>query len=371
MTAPGLYIHIPFCLRKCPYCDFYSCAFEAELADAYVQTLCDLMTDGHFAPIQGQKMDTVYFGGGTPSLLGVNRLEKLLYTAQKAYGLTADAEITLEANPATVHAADFSDLRRAGFNRLSVGVQSGNDAELLLLGRPHTAADAADAITAAEQAGFANISADVMLAIPGQTMTSMAKTLDFLCALPISHVSAYPLKVEEGTEFSRRGIVPDEDFCADSYLESGRLLEEKGFLQYEISNFARPGCESRHNNKYWQLVPYLGLGPGAHSFWQGRRFSFAPDLPGFLQKPMATLADEGIGGSAEEYIMLRLRLRAGLNRRDMAARYPAQQDLWENLEKKARPLAQRGLVVITSEHIALAGREAFLLSNSIIGALLP
>ena len=366
MTTPGLYLHIPFCLRKCPYCDFYSCTFEADLADHYVQALCDVMGSGHFAA--AQKMDTVYFGGGTPSVLGPKRLEKLLWAAQKAFGLTDNAEITLEANPATVTKADFADLRQAGFNRLSVGVQSGVDEELAQLGRLHTADQAAQAIEDAAAAGFDNISGDLMLAILGQTMDSMEKSINFLTSLPISHVSAYLLKVEEGTEYHRRGVVPDEDVCADMYLVSGQLLEERGFAQYEISSFARPGRESRHNTKYWRLAPYLGLGPGAHSFWQGQRFAFGADLKGFIENPLAMIEQDGPGGGFDEAVMLGLRLRKGLNRQELEQEYPAQT---AEILKKIRPFAEKGLMNITPERIFLANREAFLLSNSIIGAILP
>lgn len=359
----GIYIHVPFCLRKCPYCDFYSVAMEDSLADAYVEKVIEVMQSRRFSVTE---VDSIYFGGGTPSLLGSERLERLLAAVREACEVVPGAEITLEVNPASVEAEAFEALREIGINRLSIGVQSGNDRELKLLGRLHTAREAETCILAAHAGGFDNISADLMLDIPEQTAESLNASIDFLTGLPIDHISAYLLKVEEGTAFFERGISPDEDDSADRYLECCALLAAKGFPQYEISNFARTGRESRHNLKYWRSEPYLGIGPAAHSCLGGKRFSFRRDLPGFLTDPLGILEDEGAAGGLEEFVMLGLRLTQGLDLREAEARFETASGL---LEARAAPYLERGLAVLEKGRLSLTP-EGFLLSNRIIGDLL-
>ncbi|HHY53552.1 MAG TPA: radical SAM family heme chaperone HemW [Clostridiales bacterium] len=367
----GLYLHIPFCRRgKCPYCDFYSLPFGEDLADAYTAALIEAMATQPFGPMQA---DTVYFGGGTPSLLGARRLDALLEAAARFFALPRDCEVTLEANPESVTPELLQSLRRSGFTRVSVGVQSGVDSELAALGRPHTARQARQAIEWAYQAGFAHISADLMLAIPGQGEESLRQSVSFLTGLPVDHISAYLLKIEEGTPFAqkRRDLsLPDEDTAADCYLLCSRLLEEAGFPRYEISNFAKPGGQCRHNLKYWRCQPYLGLGPAAHSYLpqgaKGRRYAFPRDLKAFLtaENPFALLEDQGEGGGWEERLMLALRLEEGFDAKtlpDPSAR--------RALLCKAKELATRNLCQIRGEVISLTG-EGMLLSNSVTVALL-
>lgn len=359
----GLYIHIPFCLRKCPYCDFYSVTMEDSLADAYVDKVNQVIRSGRF-PVT--EVETIYFGGGTPSLLGPERLEAILTAARESYTVTPDAEVTLEVNPVSVEAEAFASLRDIGINRLSVGVQSGNDRELRLLGRLHSAKEAERCILAAHAGGFDNISADLMLDTPEQTEDSLAASIDFITGLPVSHVSAYLLKVEEGTAYYDRGVAPSEDDSADRYLQCCAMLAEKGFPQYEISNFAKPGAESRHNLKYWLSEPYLGVGPAAHSSLDGRRFSFRRDLAGFLEEPFSILEEEGPAGGLEEEVMLRLRLTEGLDLADMEARFGVEAGL---LSSRADIYIQRGLAKLERGYLHLTP-EGFLLSNRIIGTLL-
>lgn len=310
--AAGLYIHVPFCRRKCPYCNFYSIAAEPEQLEAYTQAVCRNLR--HYA--RQETVDTVYFGGGTPSLLSPAQIGQILETAGACFLLSADAEVTLEANPATVTTAQLRQLRNSGVNRLSFGVQSLSDSQLKRLGRLHTAQEAIETVIAAASAGFDNLSCDLMLALPGQTPEKLEATIRQLTQLPIVHVSAYLLKIEPGTAFAQQHIAaqcPDEDTAADLYLQTVEQLAAAGFAQYEISNFARPGFESRHNCKYWHCEPYLGIGPSAHSCWNGRRFFVPASVESFLGQPVQTVETEDDAPcTLEERLMLGMRLTEGV-----------------------------------------------------------
>jgi oxygen-independent coproporphyrinogen-3 oxidase len=362
MNTTGLYLHIPFCIRKCPYCDFYSLPMEESLADAYVAAVNKVLRSGHF-PVD--EVDTVYFGGGTPSLLGAARLDAILQAISAAYTIAAGAEITLEVNPVSVAPEAFGELRAAGINRLSVGVQSAVAEELRFLGRLHGVDEAARCLEAAKAGGFENLSADLMLGLPGQTAESLAQSVAFLAEREVAHVSAYILKIEEGTPFHARGICPNDDEAADRYLECVTLLAERGYPQYEISNFAKPGWESRHNLKYWLGEPYLGIGPAAHSCLAGKRFFYARDVAGFLRDPLA-VTDDGPAGDFEEYAMLRLRLTRGLDLAEAGRLYGVDK---EALKQKALPYVGRGLARLEGEVLSLTP-EGFLISNTIISSLL-
>lgn len=359
----GLYIHVPFCAGKCPYCDFYSLRGNEELFDAYtaavVRTLNGLERTG---------ADTVYFGGGTPSVLGGERLAAILDAAGKAVGISADAEITAEINPGDAEESLMRTLKGAGFNRISMGVQSGVDSELKALGRRHDSAQAARAVERARGAGFDNISLDLMLAIPRQTLASLAQSVGFICGLAPEHISAYILKIEEGTPFAalkEQLRLPDDDGQAEFYLEAVKLLQDNGYRQYEISNFAKPGRESRHNLKYWRCGEYIGVGPSAHSFYNGRRFYYPRDLERFISDPRT--ADDGEGGSAEEYVMLALRLAEGLTAAGWRERFGT--ELPETLRRRAAKLESAGFLKCDEKGIRLTP-EGFLLSNGIIAELI-
>lgn len=368
---PGLYVHVPFCAGgKCPYCDFYSVPLDAARREEYLAAV-EREFDRWARRARGLVFDTVYFGGGTPSLLG-NGLCRLLEYAAARFAIAPGAEITFEANPAhgpDGPAADFGALRAAGFNRLSLGLQSGVPEELRALGRRHTPQDAADTVRAARAAGFENISLDLMLATPGQTMGSLRRSIQFAAALGPAHISAYLLKVEPGTEFfARRDMldIPDADSQAEFYELACGELADQGYAQYEISNFARPGRESRHNLKYWNCDDYVGVGPGAHSLWQGRRRYYPRSLSEFFRA--GAMEDEGPGGGWEEYAMLRLRLNAGLTRAALRGRFGVE---LERLHMAEIPALQRaGLVTYDGERLALTPR-GFLVSNPLLARLLP
>lgn len=366
----SLYIHVPFCRKKCPYCDFYSAPPENGAAlDIYTDALCARLA-AWGEKLRRREVHTVYFGGGTPSVLGADRLTNLLQAAKRSFAVRADAEITAEANPADLTPGFAEKLLAAGFNRLSLGVQSGNDEELAVLGRRHDAAGARRAVETARSAGFQNISVDLMLALPRSDGRTLQSSLDYITSLEPEHISAYILKIEPGTPFAARAHtlgLPDEDAAADQYLRTVETLKKHGFAQYEISNFCRPGRESRHNLQYWRCGEYLGLGPGAHSFVEGRRFFYPRDLEAFLAGAEPT--DDGEGGGFSEYAMLALRLTEGLLRRDCAARFAdGEQKFGEVLERAKR--LPKPLIRIEEDRIAFTA-EGFLVSNTILAALLP
>ena len=296
----GLYLHIPYCFSKCRYCDFYSHPGERGVPEAYVDAL--LRELSRFAPERPLQPDTLYFGGGTPSLLRPEQAKRLIDAACPMPG----AEITLEANPETVTEESLAGFREAGVNRISFGVQSARDTQLRTLGRPHTAKQARAAFAAARRAGFANISGDY-------TEAEFDETLELIEGGGATHISAYLLKIEPDSAFGKHPPegLPTGDEAADFYLYAVEQLEHHGYKQYEISNFAKPGYEGRHNLIYWDCGDYLGLGPAAHSCMGGRRFYYPPDTAAFLNDAAAPVMDGSCG--AEDYLILQLRLRRGLS----------------------------------------------------------
>ncbi len=362
----GLYIHVPFCDGKCPYCDFYSAPAPEEERARYTDALCCALAE--WGARLRRPVDTIYFGGGTPVLLGGARLVRILNAARAAFRVASDAEITVEANPAAAQEALFAALRTGGFNRLSMGLQSANEAELRFLGRRHTAQQAADAVRAARAAGFDNISLDLMLGLHGQTDASLRRSVKFCAALGVEHISAYILKVEPGTAFGARAAsldLPDDDAQAALYHTACTALRTAGYRQYEISNFARAGRESRHNLKYWHDEEYLGLGPSAHSFLNGRRFFYPCSRAEFLRGIPPQL--DGPGGDFAEYAMLALRLAEGLREDRCQARFGC--GIPPQMRRAAAPLAAHGLLRMSAAAIALT-EDGFLVSNSVIETLL-
>ena len=361
-TPAGLYVHVPFCAVKCPYCDFYSNPYRRERAEAYAARVAE-----NIAAYPAElSVDTVYFGGGTPSILPPPLLGQMLHAARRRFSLAADTEITLEVNPLTATPVALDAWRGLGVNRLSFGMQSAVDAELHRLGRRHTAAQGIAAVDRAAAAGFQNISCDLMLGTPGQTGESLAQSLAVYAQLPIAHVSAYLLSIEPGTPFdteAMRSQVPDGDAAALLYVQMAECLEQHGFRQYEISNFARPGFESRHNLKYWQCVDYIGIGPAAHSCFNGRRYAVPPDLDAVLQAPrqQEILTDEE-PYTPEERVMLGLRLAEGIRQQDFS------ESCWAGLLHRAEPLQKAGMLWIEPDRIRLT-RQGFLVSNSVICSL--
>lgn len=367
----GIYIHIPFCLSKCAYCDFYSVVPDDTGMDRYLQALlCEI---NRIVP-RGEPVDSVYFGGGTPTVFGAARLCAVLERLADHAALTADCEISMEANPSTSLFPLLKDCKQGGFNRISFGVQSAVEEELRLLTRRHDVKTAAQAIEHAAQAGFHNISADLMLGIPKQTPQSAEYSAQVLTSLGITHLSAYLLKLEEGTPmYAMRdsGLLPGEDRMCDIYERMCRTMEHAGFPQYEISNFAKPGYSCRHNLKYWELQPYLGIGPAAHSFYNGKRFFYPRSVEEFISHALAdtdgTLLEEAQGGGAEECLMLCLRLAKGLNLPDFCARYSLPSS---PLQQRARQLVGAELAHLTPQGNLSLTTKGFLVSNAAIGFLL-
>lgn len=365
MQPIGLYLHIPFCRGRCPYCDFYSMRADEARMDTYTQALAAALVC--WAGRAGRGADTLYFGGGTPSLLGGARLARLVREARSCFGLDG-AEITVECNPSDADKRLFEALAEAGVNRISLGLQSAVEEERRALGRRAGPEQAQACIRLAKAAGIQNLSLDLMIGIPGQTTESLRRSVAFCAQAGVTHISAYLLKIEEGTVFARREetlCLPDEDTVCDFYEQACALLEQAGFRQYEISNFARPGFESRHNLKYWNAEEYLGLGASAHSFLEGQRFFYPRDWEAFV-RGVAPMQD-GEGGSFEEYAMLRLRLRQGLREELVRQRYG--HGLPARMRQAAHRLAAYGLAAQDEEGIRLT-QKGFLLSNTVIGELL-
>lgn len=358
MKPVGIYIHVPFCAKKCPYCDFYSCSYSKNKAEAYTKAVIK-----HIENCESADADTVYFGGGTPSLIPVEFIENILNEVNKKFDLI-NPEITIEVNPCTVNTEKLKQYKSMGVNRLSVGVQSANENELLFLGRSHSFEKAEEVILSAHEIGFENISADLMIGLPFQTTESMYMSIDKLSALPLNHISSYILKIEENTPFNNTEIIdsmPDDDTVSDMYLNMVNKLSEKGFMQYEISNFSKKGYESRHNLKYWHCEEYIGFGPMAHSFYGGKRYFNAESLDEYILFTLKKTITDHSPGNEDEKIMLSLRLTEGLKLSDFPERR-------KKIELKAELLKKAGLVSYNGEKMSLTPK-GFLLSNSIISEI--
>ena len=367
----GLYLHIPFCRSKCAYCDFYSLpAGGAEAMDRYAAALDRALEEARGLASR-YRVDSVYFGGGTPSYFGSRRLAGLLEAILERYPVDSGAEITLEANPDSLEdPADILALRRAGFNRVSLGVQSADDRQLRALGRPHTFAQAARAVSLLRQGGFQNLSLDLIYGLAGQSLADWQETVERTAALEPEHLSCYGLKLEEGTPLWRRRSrlsFPDGDLQADMYLWTVERLGQLGYGQYEISNFARPGYPSRHNLKYWTLEEYAGFGPGAHSDVGGARWALPRDLEAFCRG--ALLPEREAIGPLErlrEYLLLGLRTAEGISREEFSRRGGPSFAPVEAVLERCR---QAGYARRTEAGWHLTP-EGFLVSNRIIGLAL-
>ena len=362
MKPIGIYLHVPFCRGKCPYCDFYSVSVTDSLLDAYtdetVRRIEALAKDSVTA-------DTVYFGGGTPSLLGGRRIVRLLSALERCIHIENRAEITAEANP-SADLRDFLDgCAAAGVNRLSLGMQTAVPQELAALGRRHTVGDVCGTMEQARACGIDNLSLDLMLGIPRQTAGSLAVSLECIRQQAPAHVSAYMLKIEEGTPFyaMRHALhAADDDKAAALYEAAFEGLERMGYRQYEISNAARPGFEGRHNLHYWNGDEYIGIGPGAHSFFDGTRSFTDRNLAAYLRGEPPVY--DGGGGDEAEYVMLRLRLADGLTHDGLRERFG--HGIPDALVAYAKNPALAQLCTYDGNAIRLT-RKGFLLSNTLIG----
>ncbi len=370
---PGIYIHVPFCSAKCPYCDFYSLVGR-EKTDAYCAAVTDeLKTLRRVGPLadglKDRDISTVYFGGGTPSFLGAENLAALLRAVKNNFTVAPGAEITAECNPSSSLAPGFFEtLAAAGFNRVSLGMQSAVDAERKKLGRKATAADVETAVKACQNAGITDISLDVMLGVPEQTESSLLSSLDFALSLGVTHLSAYMLSIEEGTFFDKKRNalnLPEEDAVCDWYLALCEHLKKRGLRHYEISNFCLPGHEAKHNTAYWRDEEYLGVGPAAHSYLNGRRFYFPRDLDAFIEG--ASPVDDGPGGGCEEALMLALRLDTGVSLKDIQEKYNVNPSPF--LSQTLQKYRSAGLLSFDGDRIALT-EKGFLVSNTVIGEII-
>lgn len=325
-----LYLHMPFCVRKCAYCDFLSFPSGAKTQRMYAKRLMEDID------VMGKRygeipVETIFIGGGTPSVPDSGLIVEIMEHVRHAFHVADGAEISMEANPGTVTREKLTDYRKAGINRLSFGLQSANDRELKLLGRIHTWAEFLESFTLARECGFANLNIDLMSALPGQTCESWKETLSRVTDLDPEHISAYSLIIEEGTPFGERygseegrKLLPDEDSEREMYHETKRFLKDCGYERYEISNYAKPGRECRHNIGYWTGVPYLGLGLGASSYLDGCRFTVNPDMKQYLEEKPGMFADiEKLTKKdmEEEFFYVGLRMTAGVSLSEFERRF--------------------------------------------------
>ena len=357
----GVYIHIPFCRSKCYYCDFFSGKAKEEDFDKYTALLKERIK--YWGNISKETVSSVYIGGGTPSILGAERLCDILTAVEKSFKVSSEAEITVEVNPESGKSLDFNKLRKVGFNRISIGMQSSHESELKALGRIHSPEDVRITVKAAKDGGFKNISLDIMMGIPNQTLTSLKKSIDFCAFCGVTHVSSYILKIEPGTKLyseKEKLSLPSEDETAELYLSAVDYLERLGYNQYEISNFAVPTFESRHNTLYWKCGEYIGIGPSAHSFYKGKRFHYERDIKQFAEN---ITVEDGTGGNEEEYIMLSLRLKTGLVFKEYEERY--NKVLSPVFKSKIKKYTETGFLEGDDNHVCFTPK-GFLVSNSII-----
>ena len=375
-TPLGIYIHVPFCRSKCAYCDFYSLAQKDEkLVSGYLDAVCDHIREaGILAP--DYLVDTVYFGGGTPSFFGAEGMAAILSTVRRNFDVTGDAEITFEANPDSVTPRLLKKLRSEGFNRVSLGVQCDDDRILQAIGRPHTYEEAVQAVRMIRRAGFRNLSLDLIYGLPGQSLEGWQNTLQNVLDLKPEHISCYGLKVEEGTPLyacQDTCDLPDDDTQADMYLSAVEILRQRGYRQYEISNFCRRGYESKHNLKYWTGGEYLGFGPDASSDFAGKRFRIVRDLHRYVDgirtggQVLEEVQEVPSRERAGEYLMMRLRTNLGVSGEEYEKKFLLP---FAPIEKALLQCRERGHVLRGEGGRWRLTPEGMLLSNSILSDLL-
>jgi len=375
MTDAGIYIHIPFCRSRCSYCDFATGLYQAERAEGYVEAIVSEITK---AAIDGPvTADTIYFGGGTPSMLSPAQVQRILAAVQSSFLIDPAAEITMEMNPGSVTFDTLREFRRLGINRASFGAQTFDDRELARLGRSHTSVDTFHTFDSLRAAGFENISCDLIAGLPGQTMSGWQHNVEITMSLQPEHLSFYLLEVHSGTplaEHIRRGIqpAPDEDLAGEMYVWMLGRAEASGYEHYEISNLCRPGFSSRHNTKYWTGAPYFGFGCSAHSYdAKNRRWSNQRDVARYVD-----LVESGESAVVEsrqlseedaraEALFLGMRLMRGIDMREYRAAYGI--DLRDAYEADLSRFQEAGLVEFEGDLIKLT-RTGALLSNEVLVA---
>ena len=367
----GIYLHIPFCIKKCLYCDF--CSFpdrDGELMRRYVYELCRRIKE-YSCACEEYTVDTVYFGGGTPTLLPIECFASLFDCLRESFDISENCEISCECNPASADKDYLRRLRNIGVNRLSIGLQSADDGELAMLGRAHSFEDFKKIFFDAREIGFDNISADLMYGIPNQTKESFEKTLSELIALSPEHISVYGLKIEDRTPFAKmqeKLILPDEDTEYEMYLMCSDILGRNGYKKYEISNFSKRGRESKHNLRYWKRDEYLGFGVAAHSFFENVRFGNSRDMEAFLRGEDICEGREAIDKkeSLEEYVMLSMRLSDGIDLDEFERRYGIS---FYDFYPRSKELIRGGFLNETDGHIAFTDK-GFFVSNTILADMI-
>lgn len=368
LMSAGVYLHIPFCKSRCSYCDFATDVYRSDqIVERYVDALCAEIpgtTGGTFAA------DTIYFGGGTPSLLKAEQVKQILETVHAHFDIDTDAEITMEMNPATVSADSLSAYRSLGVNRASFGVQTFNDRDLKLLARGHDAKDARETFRLLRETGFDNVSFDLIAGLPGQSLDDWRQNLDKAVEMQPEHLSLYLLEIHEGTPLAEqlragRRPMPDEDLAAEMYELMIDCLASAGYTQYEISNFSKPGFESRHNTKYWRLDPVYGFGVSAHSFDGFQRYSNERDTAKYVQRieefSNAEVTRERIN-AASEFIFLGLRLNEGVSIDAYRERFG--NNIAEIYKAEIAQLTDLGLIELADDRLRLT-RKGMLFSNTV------
>ncbi len=364
--ALGIYIHIPFCKAKCLYCDFNSYANMENMKEPYVQALCREIQRFE----AGREVDSLYIGGGTPTTLSIGQLETIIQTVKQHFRLVENCEVTIECNPATMGREGFQALYGLGVNRLSIGLQSANDAELRRLGRIHTLVDFANCFADARAAGFENLSMDLMHGLPGQTMEGWMKTLRVAMEFQPEHISCYGLKLEEGTPlYKQNPSLPDEDLAGDFYDACVSFLEEHGYHRYEISNFAKPEKESRHNLKYWRCEDFVGFGAGAYSCIQGARYSNVREIDAYckrVEEEQETIFEQSILSREEqmsEFCFLGLRTTKGISVLEFQNRFGV--SIEEHFADAIKKNLRRGTLLRVNDRLMIPSKY-FYVSNSIL-----
>lgn len=363
MKKLGIYIHIPFCVKKCGYCDFYSVKWDEESENKYIHSAINEIKSYNELSSK-YVVDSIYIGGGTPSIINPKNLEKIISTIRCLFTVEENSEISMEANPNSLW-ENIKTYGEIGINRLSIGIQSLNDNILKRIGRIHNSKEALQAIDRAISFGFENINADVMFNIPGQTVDDINDTISKLVTKQIRHISFYSLKLEEGTPMyllkkDKKIIMPEEDLERKMYYAGRNIMEKHGLMQYEISNFAMKGYECRHNLKYWKQEEYIGIGPSAHSFLGNVRFSNPSELTEYISSGESgvfernTLEEMDVNDIIFEYIMLRLRLTEGLKFADFKNKFSI--DFKEAYKEQIKHLTENNLIELDGDVIRLSKR---------------
>ncbi len=359
----GLYIHIPFCIKKCKYCDFTSYVGCEDKFDAYLNAIFNEMKE-----YSGESANTVFIGGGTPSILSPKQITELMNNIHKNFNLSPDCEISMEANPGTLNTDKMHAMYDGGINRVSVGVQSFNDTELELVGRIHNAKTAYNNIWQLSEMGFNNINLDVMSALPFQNIKNLSNTLKKAIELPITHISAYSLILEDGTPLKAeyengKFTLPTDDEDRKMYAYTVGFLKENGFMRYEISNFAKEGYECRHNKKYWSCDEYIGIGASAHSYIGNKRFSNTNNLQEYINGAKRDITELTKNDKISEFMMMGLRTQKGVSEQEFKNRFGMEiNNIFKNETEKFIKL---GLMNYDGSYYSLSDR-GFDISNSIM-----